>query len=59
MSEIIICRKCGRRIEVDDHFGVQYCDCGVYYRRKRGFEQGWTLAGWWKDDKKSGRGDER
>jgi len=57
MSEIIICKRCGQRIEVDDRFDVQYCSCGVYYRRKRGFEKGWTLAGWWKGDKKKKKGD--
>ena len=53
---MIVCKKCGRHIMVDERFDVQYCECGVYYRRKRGFEQGWTLAGWWKDDKKKAQG---
>ena len=45
--ETITCKFCGRGIKVDE-YSIQRCDCGAYYRRKRGFEKGWTFAGWWK-----------
>ncbi|RLI73085.1 hypothetical protein DRO97_08140 [Archaeoglobales archaeon] len=43
----IICKNCKAKITPDE-YDIQFCGCGVYYRRKRGFHNGWTLTGWWK-----------
>jgi len=45
--EVIVCKNCGSEIKVDE-YDIQECKCGAYYRRRRGFEKGWSFAGWWK-----------
>jgi len=53
-TEYIVCRRCGKKITVEPRYGVQFCECGVYYRRNRGFVgPKWVLAGNWK----GGRGE--
>jgi len=41
---VIVC-KCGAEITPDEH-DIQICNCGAYFRRKRGFVRGWSFAGW-------------
>jgi len=52
MEEFIICKNCGNKIKVEEGVDIQYCSCGVYYRRNRGFVGGkWVKAGFWKGGK--------
>ena len=51
MTEYIVCRVCGSKIKVEEGFEVQYCPCGVYYRRSRDFTNRWVKAGFWKGGK--------
>ena len=45
------CVVCGRIIE-PDNYDIQICKCGMYYRKKRGFEIGWTRGGYIKGEHK-------
>ena len=47
MIAVIKCKRCGREVPIDD-YDIQFCQCGVYYRRKRGFHIGWTIGGNWR-----------
>lgn len=48
----IVCKNCGHVIKVDERSEVQFCRCGMYYRRRRSFIPGWTVAGWYKGERK-------
>lgn len=51
MSNYIICKNCGRRVAIEDGFDIQFCECGVYYRKSRDFTNRWVKAGFWKGGK--------
>jgi len=45
------CNKCGRKVKVDENYGVQFCECGAYFRKSRDFTNRWVFAGFWKGGK--------
>jgi hypothetical protein len=51
LDEVIVCRRCGQEIKVEREYNIQFCECGVYYRKSRDFTNRWVLGGWWKGEK--------
>ncbi|MCS7143443.1 MAG: hypothetical protein NZ879_00280 [Archaeoglobaceae archaeon] len=51
----LVCKSCGKKINVDEKFSILECGCGAYYRKSRDFSEKWVFAGFGKATKEKSK----